>query len=119
MPTSHIKEKSFRGLMAVANKGALTLNAPKVSDSKGNPDGPELRLPADRWVLTVQLLKLQTIPSYSSEHSVYFCTPSTLPLSSFTCEGYDVKWTIKLFVKQNDQQLWRLFTLESLHMLNI
>lgn len=66
MQTSYIKGKPFQGLMAVPNKGALTLNTPKVSHSKRNPDGPALRLPADRWVLTVHPLKLQTIPSYSN-----------------------------------------------------
>lgn len=64
MQTSYIKGKPFRGLMAMPNKGALTLNTPKVSDSKGNPDGPALHLSAHRWVLMVRPLKLQTIPSY-------------------------------------------------------
>lgn len=66
MHTSHFKGKPFRGLMAVPNKKVLTLNTPKVSDSKRNPDGPALRLSADRWVLTVHTLKLQMIPSYSN-----------------------------------------------------
>lgn len=34
MQTSYIKGEPFQGLMAVPNKGALTLNTPKVSDSK-------------------------------------------------------------------------------------
>lgn len=40
MQTSYIKGQSFLGLMAVPNNGTLTLNTLKVSDSKGNPDGP-------------------------------------------------------------------------------
>lgn len=66
MQTSYITAKPFRGLMAMPNKGALTLNTPKVSDGKGNPDGPVLHLSAHRWVLMVRPLKLQTIPSYSN-----------------------------------------------------
>lgn len=66
MQTSYIKEKPFRGLMAAPNKGPLTLNTPKVSDSKRNPDGPAPRLSADRWVLTLHPLELQMIPSYSN-----------------------------------------------------
>lgn len=38
--TSDIKGEPFRGLMALPNKGALTFDAPKVSNSRGNPDGP-------------------------------------------------------------------------------
>ena len=34
MQTSYITGKPLQGLMPVPNKGALTLNAPKVSDSK-------------------------------------------------------------------------------------
>lgn len=52
--------------MAVDNKGTLSLNTPKVSDSKRKPDGAGLHLAVNRWVLTVHSLKLQMIPSYSS-----------------------------------------------------
>ena len=96
MQTSHIKGKPFRGLMALPNKGALTLSTPKVLDSEGNPDGPALRLSADRWVLTVHPLKLQMIPSYSA--LFMFFTPFTLSLSSFMCEGYEAKWISSLSV---------------------
>lgn len=98
----------FQGLMAVPNKGALTLNTPKVSDSKGNPDGPALRLSADRWVLTVHPLKLQTIPSYSSALFMFF-TPFTLSLNSFMCEGYEAKWISRLSAKKNRQQLQKQY----------
>lgn len=43
MQTSCVKGKPFQGLMAVPNKGALTLNTPKVSDSKRNPDASVCR----------------------------------------------------------------------------
>lgn len=90
--TSYIKGKSFLGLMAEPNNGALTLNTLKVSDSKGNPDGPNAVFVcvADRWVLTVHPLKLQTIPSHSSTLFMFF-TPFTLSLSFFMCEGYEAK----------------------------
>lgn len=55
MQTSCVKGKPFQGLMAVPNKGTLTLNTPKVSNSKRDPDAS-----ADRWVLMVHPLKLQT-----------------------------------------------------------
>lgn len=43
MQTLCIKGKPFQGLMAVPNKGALTLNTPKVSDGKRNPDASVCR----------------------------------------------------------------------------
>lgn len=64
--TLYIKGKPFWHLMAIPNKGALSLNTPKVSDSKRNPDGPGLHLSVDRWVLMGHPLELQIIPSYSS-----------------------------------------------------
>lgn len=81
MQTSYIRGKPFRGLTAVPNKGALTLNIPKVSDTKRNPDGPALHLSVDRWVLTALPLKLQTIPSYGTALFMFF-TPTALSLSS-------------------------------------
>lgn len=74
MQTSYIKEKPFRGLMAAPNKGPLTLNTPKVSDSKRNPDGPAPRLSADRWVLTLHPLELQMIPEVTATLCLCFYT---------------------------------------------
>lgn len=93
MQTSYIKAKPLQGLMPVLNKRALTLNAPKVSECKRSPDGPALHLSADRWVLTLQPLKLQMVPSYGG--AVYIFTPLSLSQGPFMCEGYEAKWIMR------------------------
>lgn len=43
MQSSCVKRKLFQALIAVPNKGALTLSTPKVSKGKRNPDASVCR----------------------------------------------------------------------------
>lgn len=89
--------------MAVPNKGTLTLNTPKVLDSKRNPDGPALHLSADRCFLTVHPLKLQMIPSYGNAVFIFLHLLHYHGVP-FMCEGYGAKFKSRRSVMQKGPQ---------------
>ena len=76
--------------MAVPNKGALTLNTPKVSDSKRSPDGASAAFICTQMDFNDAAAQAANGPKLW-QWSVYIFTPLPLSQSSFMCEGYEAK----------------------------